>query len=174
MLSLLFNCCFLILILSQRGSELQLSEPRKSKKFRTSKRQSEHQKLKRSEHRKCNQNANYHNIKKNIKSQTNQTFDILILSDTIGKKRITKVFPTKETFDKVILPMASEKIRTERQKSKKCQKLTFDILISSDVIGNIILSKMYTSVILNKSNQNSTSFVYSHPFIKTLILIIIK
>jgi hypothetical protein len=74
------------------------------------------------------------------------------LSDTIGKKRITKVFPTKETFDKVILPMASEKIRTERQKSKKCQKLTFDILISSDVIGNIILSKMYTSVILNKSN----------------------
>ena len=135
-----------------RGSELQLSEPRKAKKFRTSKRQSENQKLKRSEHQKCNQNANYHNIKKNIKSQTNQTFDILILSDTIGKKRITKVFPTKETFDKMILPMTSEKIRTECQKSKKCQKLTFDILIFSDAIGNIIFSKMQTSVILNKSN----------------------
>ena len=132
-----------------------------------SKRQSEHQKLKRSEHQKCDQNANYHNIKKNIKSQTNQTFDVLILSDTIGKKRMSKFFPTKETFDKVILPMTSEKIRTECQKSKKCQKLTFDELIFCEVIVYIILSKMQTSVILNKSNQNSTSFVYSHPFIKT-------
>ncbi len=70
-LSLLFNCCFSIMILSERGSELQLSESQKAKKFRTSKRQSEHQKLKRSEHQKCDQNANYHNIEKNIKSQTN-------------------------------------------------------------------------------------------------------
>ena len=40
--------------------------------------QPEHRKSKRSEHQKYDQNAQNQNIKKNIKSQRNQTFNVLI------------------------------------------------------------------------------------------------
>ena len=47
------------------------------------------------------------------------TFDILIFFDTIGNIRTLTVlvnFLAKKTFDVLILPMASEKIRTSKIK----------------------------------------------------------
>jgi len=54
------------------------------------------------------------NVEKNIASQK-MTFDVLIFFDAIGNIRTSKVlvhFLTKNTFDILILPMGSEKIRT--------------------------------------------------------------
>jgi hypothetical protein len=45
------------------------------------------------------------------------TYDVLIFFDAIGKIRKSKVlvhFLAKNTFDVLILPMASEKIRTSK------------------------------------------------------------
>jgi hypothetical protein len=61
-----------------------------------------------------NQNVENQNIKKNIES-LKMTFDVLIFFDAIGNIRTSKVlvhFLAKNTFYVLILPMASEKIRT--------------------------------------------------------------
>ena len=65
-----------------------------------------------------NQNVKNQNVEKNIKSQK-MTFDALIFFDAIGNIRTSKVlvhFLAKNTFNVLILPMASEKIRTSKIK----------------------------------------------------------
>ena len=62
------------------------------------------------------QNVENQNLKKNVKGQK-MTFDVLIFFDAIGNIRTFKVLVhllTKNTFDILILPMASEKIRTSK------------------------------------------------------------
>jgi hypothetical protein len=64
------------------------------------------------------QNVKNQNVKKNIESQK-MTFNFLIFFDFIGIIRTLKVlvhFLTKNTFDVLILPMASKKIRTFKLK----------------------------------------------------------
>ncbi len=59
-----------------------------------------------------NQNVENQNVEKNVKS-LKMTFDVLIFFDAIGNVRTSKVlvhFLAKNTFDVLILPMASEKI----------------------------------------------------------------
>ena len=58
------------------------------------------------------------NVEKNVKS-LKMTFDVLIFIDAIGNIRMSKVlvhFLAKNTFDVLILPMASEMIRTSKIK----------------------------------------------------------
>jgi hypothetical protein len=65
-----------------------------------------------------NQNVENQNVKKNVES-LKMTFDALIFFDAIGNIRMLKVlvhFLAKNTFDVLILPMASEKIRTSKIK----------------------------------------------------------
>jgi hypothetical protein len=65
-----------------------------------------------------NQNVENQNVEKNIESQK-MTFNVLIFFDTIGNIRTSKVlvhFLANNTFDVLILPMASEKIRTSKIK----------------------------------------------------------
>jgi hypothetical protein len=65
-----------------------------------------------------NQNVKNQNVEKNIKSQK-MTFDVLIFFDAIGNIRMSKVlvhFLAKNTFNVLILPMASEKIKTSKIK----------------------------------------------------------
>ncbi len=62
------------------------------------------------------QNVKNQNVEKNVES-LKMTFDVLIFLDTIGNIRTSKVlvhFLAKNTFDVLILPMASEKIRTTK------------------------------------------------------------
>ncbi len=69
------------------------------------------------------QNVKNQNVEKNIESQK-MTFDVLIFIDAIGYIRTLKVlvhFLAQNTFDVLILPMASEKIR--RSKIKKINYL---------------------------------------------------
>jgi hypothetical protein len=58
------------------------------------------------------QNVKNQNVIKNIESQK-MTFNILIFFDAIGNIRMSKVlvhFLANDTFDILILPLASEKI----------------------------------------------------------------
>jgi len=60
------------------------------------------------------QNVKNQNVEKNIESQK-MTFNILIFFDAIGNIRTSKVlvhFLANDTFDILILPLASEKIWT--------------------------------------------------------------
>ena len=62
------------------------------------------------------QNVENQNIKKNVES-LKITFNVLIFFDAIGNIRTLKVlehFLVKNTFDVLILPMASEKIRMSK------------------------------------------------------------
>jgi hypothetical protein len=62
------------------------------------------------------QNVENQNVEKNVKS-VKMTFNVLIFLDAIGNIRTLKVlvhFLAKNTFDILILPMASEKIRTSK------------------------------------------------------------
>ncbi len=62
------------------------------------------------------QNVKNQNVKKNVES-LKMTFDVLIFFDAIGNIRTLKVlvhFLAKNTFNVLILPMASEKIRTSK------------------------------------------------------------
>jgi hypothetical protein len=62
------------------------------------------------------QNVKNQNIKKNVES-LKITFNVLIFFDAIGYIRTLKVlehFLAKNTFDILILPMASEKIRMSK------------------------------------------------------------
>ncbi len=62
------------------------------------------------------QNVKNQNVEKNVKS-VKMTFNVLIFLDPIGKIRTLKAlvhFLAKNTFDVLILPMASEKIRTSK------------------------------------------------------------
>jgi DNA polymerase III sliding clamp (beta) subunit (PCNA family) len=64
------------------------------------------------------QNVENQNIKKNVES-LKMTFDVLIFLDAIGNIRTSKVlvhFLDKNTFNILILPMASEMIRTSKIK----------------------------------------------------------
>jgi hypothetical protein len=64
------------------------------------------------------QNIRNQNVEKNIESQK-MTFNVLIFFDAISNIRTSKVlvhFLAKNIFDILILPMASEKIRSECQK----------------------------------------------------------
>ena len=63
-----------------------------------------------------NQNVKNQNVEKSVES-LKMTFDILIFFDVIGNIRASKVlvhFLAKNNFDVLILPMASEKIRTSK------------------------------------------------------------
>jgi hypothetical protein len=63
-----------------------------------------------------NQNVKNQNVEKNVES-LKMTFDVLIFLDAIGNIRTSNVlvhFLAKNTYDMVILPMASEKIRTSK------------------------------------------------------------
>jgi hypothetical protein len=91
----------------ERGSERRKSELQKvrtSKVFlkmiRTSK----------------DQNVKNQNVEKNVES-VKMTFDVLIFLDAIGIIRTLKVFIhllAKNTFDVLILPIATERIRTSK------------------------------------------------------------
>jgi hypothetical protein len=62
------------------------------------------------------QNVKNLNVEKNVKS-LKMTFDILIFFDPTGNIRTSKVlvhFLAKNTFHVLVLPMASEKIRTSK------------------------------------------------------------
>ncbi len=62
------------------------------------------------------QNVKNQNVKKSVES-LKMTFDILIFFNAIGNIRTSKVlvhFLAKNTFDVLILPMASEKIGTSK------------------------------------------------------------
>jgi len=62
------------------------------------------------------QNVKNLNVEKNVKS-LKMTFDILIFFDPTGNIRMSKVlvhFLAKNTFHVLVLPMASEKIRTSK------------------------------------------------------------
>jgi hypothetical protein len=62
------------------------------------------------------QSVKNQNVKKNVES-LKMAFDVLIFFDTIVNIRTSKVlvhFLAKNTFDVLILPMASEKIRTSK------------------------------------------------------------
>jgi hypothetical protein len=64
------------------------------------------------------QNVKNQNIEKNVES-LKMTFDVLIFLDAIGNIRTLKVlvhFLAKNTFNILILPMASEMIRTSKIK----------------------------------------------------------
>jgi hypothetical protein len=65
-----------------------------------------------------NQKVENQNLKKDVKGQK-MTFNVLIFFDAIVNIRTFKVlvhFLAKNTFDTLILPMASEKIRTSKIK----------------------------------------------------------
>ncbi len=62
------------------------------------------------------QNVKNQNVEKNVKS-VKMTFNVLIFLDAIGNIRTSKVFVhflAINTFDVLIVPMASEKIRTSK------------------------------------------------------------
>jgi hypothetical protein len=62
------------------------------------------------------QNVKNQNFEKNVKSHK-ITFDVLIFFDAIGNIKTSKVllrFLAKNSFDVLILPMASKKIRTSK------------------------------------------------------------
>ena len=64
------------------------------------------------------QNVKNQNVEKHVES-LKMTFDVLIFFDAIGNIRTSKVlvhFLAKNTFKVLILPMASEKIRTSKIK----------------------------------------------------------
>ena len=64
------------------------------------------------------QNVKNQNVKTNVKS-LKMTLDVLIFFDAIGNIRTLKVlvhFLAKNTFDVLILPIASEKIRMSKIK----------------------------------------------------------
>ena len=67
------------------------------------------------------QNVKNQKVEKNVES-LKMTFNILIFFDAIGNIRTSKVlvhFLAKNTFDLLILPMASEKIRTSKMEKSK-------------------------------------------------------
>ena len=64
------------------------------------------------------QNVKNQNVEKNVQS-LKMTFNVLIFFDAIGNIRMSKVavhFLAKNIFNILILPMASEKIRTSKIK----------------------------------------------------------
>jgi hypothetical protein len=62
------------------------------------------------------QNVKNQNVEKNLES-LKMTFDVLIFFDAIGRTlKVLVHFLAKNTFDVLILPMASEKIRMSKIK----------------------------------------------------------
>ncbi len=120
------------------GSEGQISQHRQAIFFTTSKVSFQFITTTKSLHQKwicVDHFIENHNVKNNIEYQTNQTFDIVIILNHIGKIRTLKRLARKETFDVVIFSDAIGKIRTS-----KCLfiKKHFDKEIFQNAIGRLI------------------------------------